>query len=700
MFPFVFGVVPTIVQSMNLCSRQHLALIALALLVTALTGTNSAGASPGLPIVLTPVVAPDGNTHIEIKNPNWPGNVWELWLPEYLDFGQIDRNLVFRVRRHEDSGKVTLSGVHHRVRMTYTFILTPLIDAVEIRATISNNGVAPFSPNANAGSCLAFDHAPEFRDSIALEPLAMFGGEMTGVLEAQTGRGGPRRRRTTFNLYESPGNTDDGLTAGSALIIKSSRDGTRHVGLAWDNAASIGYDMGGETDCVSSNPLFGGAVPGESRVIVGRIYFHTGAAADLYESFASDFPELGYGIRSQAHAVATIVEGRYRIEAKVVDREIRVSVSSDSTVGEEVVRIHRKVLDEFAYTGKNHSIIVDTTVADFLYETRMTKNSAFSFVDADAKYGDVHAYWISAGAFKSAPATVRVRAPELWWSKRQVDEQIEALADRFPYNIRVRRHGNTTEGWPLRSLSVGNSKKQIVIVGGIHPGESGPEVILPVFAALSRHEWKLLQRVGVTVLPLVNADTRQRIVDGYPQYLRRNPNGVDINRNFNSDWQTEQTKYEWSTSDPESPTYRGGRPESEKETQAVVDFLSKTHPVAVLSLHGPGSLLLTPDNASPTLKAQCQEIADTFLAAYEPSLRGRIPGGIMASQPMPGSLPAWVEATFNVPAFDQENDATPECVALVEHRLTREDIDTLRARNYNTVRALLVYFAENPTIRE
>jgi hypothetical protein len=205
--------------------------------------------------------------------------------------------------------------------------------------------------------------------------------------------------------------------------------------------------------------------------------------------------------------------------------------------------------------------------------------------------------------------------------------------------------------------------------------------------------------VGLTILPLINADTRQRIVDGYPRYLRKNPNGVDLNRNFNGNWSTAQVKYGRSTNDPDSPTYRGESAESEKETQAVVDFIAKTRPLVVISLHVPGAYMLTPRAVTPELTARCLEVGNTFIGTNNSDPATRIPGGGVRPESMPGTLSAWITEVHDVPAFDQESDRTPECIALNEHRLTRDDINTLRARNYNSLRALLRYFAENPSIR-
>ncbi|MBI4403252.1 MAG: carboxypeptidase regulatory-like domain-containing protein [Deltaproteobacteria bacterium] len=66
--------------------------------------------------------------------------------------------------------------------------------------------------------------------------------------------------------------------------------------------------------------------------------------------------------------------------------------------------------------------------------------------------------------------------------------------------------------------------------------------------------------------------------------------GVDLNRNYPYDWDNQ----EQSTKKPESEDYRGPQPASERETQNLMYFLSKYKPVAAISFHTNGELVLYP----------------------------------------------------------------------------------------------------------
>jgi hypothetical protein len=659
-----------------------------ALLFLALTLQPArAGSGEGVPLVLDPVTGPDGNTRVEIRNPRWPGNVWQLRLPEFISVTDVNRNIAARVTPGMNPSTLVIRGIDRASGLSYSFVLSPDERVISIRAVIFNTTEAPLPTEAYVGSCLSFTSAPDFRDPGAIPPRAVFGGDLEPVSVAFGGEGSPLPRSASFLLREAGDYERPDANVTSSLIVKSSADGRRHVGHAWANAWNIGYEINRGVDCVRSNPLVGVVGPRKSHTMVGRIYFLDGDADDVYEAFVGDFPALGYG--ENIDATTTVVDRGVRIEGKVVDREIRVSVAADSLVEECIVRLHHaQVTNQPIARGDTATV-----------ETRkLIANAEFVYTQPDTRYGSVHEFWISEGTRASARVTVKVRDPELWWDRRRVDAETERIRRRFPESVRVRHHGETTHGWPLRSLSAGNPDGAVVVVGGIHGGESGPEIILPVFEALVGDEPELLGKVGLAILPLVNADTRQRLADGYPGYLRKNPNGVDINRNFDAHWYDAQHRYGRPTTDPTSPTYKGKRPESEKETQAVTDFIAEARPLVVVSIHGPGALLLAPNQAKPELMSRCRDVGKRFVESHDPQ-RGVKGGGVRPDR-MPGTLPAWIAVAYDAPAFDQENDQTPECRALSRLHHTRKDLDTLRKRNYSSLRGLLVYFASDSSASE
>lgn len=389
------------------------------------------------------------------------------------------------------------------------------------------------------------------------------------------------------------------------------------------------------------------------------------------------------GEREVAPALLTHIS----IDARVVDGAVRLTVVSDSAAA-TAVSIERDFIkdpgqdpppDAGALRGRDYTAVA---------EVRVAAADTAVVVDAAVLPGGTYMYWVSAGERESSPTFVRV--PRGVWGKRRVDEWIETLAS--DPRARVRVHGRTVQGWPLRSVSVGNPDRTLALIGGIHASEGGPEILAPVFERFMSEDAELLQRVGVSILPLVNGDERERIAAGYPWYLRKNTSGVDLNRNFDASWEQEDKLYGASSADPGSPTYRGPYAASEPETAAMVDFLRTVRPLAVASLHGPGTLFILPADAEPEYASRVIALA----MAYHRGCAGGRPVGKfdMAVRSGPGTLAQWVYQYTGVPAFDVECNKSEACVALVQNRATEEQMRELIASQYGGIRGALLSLAE------
>jgi hypothetical protein len=113
---------------------------------------------------------------------------------------------------------------------------------------------------------------------------------------------------------------------------------------------------------------------------------------------------------------------------------------------------------------------------------------------------------------------------------------------------------------------------------------------------------ELLDNVEVWIMPVGNPDgyqytfTNERL---WRKNLRDNDgdgqitgnDGVDINRNFAAHWGLDN---EGSSPDPQDATYRGTAPNSEPETQALVDFIQDNDFKFILSYHTYQNLILYP----------------------------------------------------------------------------------------------------------
>lgn len=308
--------------------------------------------------------------------------------------------------------------------------------------------------------------------------------------------------------------------------------------------------------------------------------------------------------------------------------------------------------------------------------------------DSDVEYGHTYAYWVRWPEDDAAvgPSGVRVRDPEVWWPFSRVDAKLTELARDFPDIVTLEQYGDTVQHRRLRGIRAGNRDISIALTGAIHAGEAGPELILPVIERILKQKPELLKRTGIAALPSVNADERERLVNGHPAYLRKNSNGVDLNRNFDSMWHEINTMYGQSTDDPESMTFRGPAPESELETQAVTAFMRAVKPAAVFTYHHLAGAtydgLLGPKRAAHDARfaQKCARFARPFVEGF--GLRDAAGINYAAST---GSFPSWAWTEFGVPCFDVERGPCPDADESARDRTTPEIIERCREYHFHAV---------------
>lgn len=357
------------------------------------------------------------------------------------------------------------------------------------------------------------------------------------------------------------------------------------------------------------------------------------------------------------------------------------------------VQIKRLRHDEFTYGVQYAEYFEDFKPEDA--DTIHTHNLPDpQYTDNDVKIGCTYSYWVTFDNGASVgPASVKVRDPEVWWPYEKTHATMTGLVERHGGLVSMKQYGATVGGSPLEGIVAGNPEKLIAFVGLIHPGESGPELILPVVERLVASDPELLRRCGVAVLPAVNRDERERMVRGVPYYMRTNARGIDLNRNFDGAWEEISYAYGDDTSDPKSSTYRGAHPESEPETQAVVAFVKENAPKAIVSMHWLASVagdrfLATKFAAGDTeYKAMC----DPFGALYSKGFRGDdepAPNGVeyIGSG---GSIPSWAYQKLRIIGLDAEHfNDEPGQVCRFDHTHLAY-LNEYRDRYYRAVKNVL-----------
>ncbi len=167
----------------------------------------------------------------------------------------------------------------------------------------------------------------------------------------------------------------------------------------------------------------------------------------------------------------------------------------------------------------------------------------------------------------------------------------------FPNTFSI---GLTSEFRDIPCIQIGNGTKTAVFAAAFHALEY---LTTPALLFFARHFLEAMQyhsRVKLFIVPMVNPDGVEIAVNGinprlpyhqdiikntgiieFTKVWQANSAGVDINHNFNADWQ--------SIKECPSPTKYGGLyPESEPETRAVVKLLRETEPELFIAFHSQG----------------------------------------------------------------------------------------------------------------
>jgi len=141
--------------------------------------------------------------------------------------------------------------------------------------------------------------------------------------------------------------------------------------------------------------------------------------------------------------------------------------------------------------------------------------------------------------------------------------------------------GYSVSGRPLEVYTFGQGEKQVMIVAGIHGGYEWNTIALAdeLIIYINGHPEIIPSDTTLFILRNMNpdGDARAHTVDG-----RVNDHGVDLNRNFPENWQSEWDRDGcWDY----TATTGGTAPGSEPETRAVINFLSTRKVVALISYH-------------------------------------------------------------------------------------------------------------------
>jgi len=176
-------------------------------------------------------------------------------------------------------------------------------------------------------------------------------------------------------------------------------------------------------------------------------------------------------------------------------------------------------------------------------------------------------------------------------SPSQRDEQVHQTAAAI--GGEVVPYGESVEGRPLLAIRKPGDGPAVLVCANIHGIEYISAQVALRFARIADLP------AEVWIAPCLNPDgyaaTWAAEGAGRLGALRKNANGVDLNRNFPMPW---GAKPSWipgaGSTDPDDATWRGPAPASEPEVSALIALMNRITPWAGVNLHSFMGTLIPP----------------------------------------------------------------------------------------------------------
>lgn len=289
---------------------------------------------------------------------------------------------------------------------------------------------------------------------------------------------------------------------------------------------------------------------------------------------------------------------------------------------------------------------------------------------------------------------------------------LRALAARSP-RAQLVAIGGSRQGRTLWALRIGGDpRRPAVLINGAHHGDELVSVTQTLDVATTLLDAAELdpelaawaRRLDIWIVPMVNPDGIETFIERSTYAGRKNgrdvdgdgvvavDEGVDLNRNYPFRWGA--LGEVGSSTDPRSMYFRGDAPGSEPETQAVMRLVEATRPVASISYHTWGTVVLWPYTTDDVIDRDAElvrGVADAVAKAAPRQPNRRRFRTLKKIYPVDGVDQDWMRAATGAVALLIEG---PGHNPRSESRL-RAEVAAVRP----TWRALLQRVAEGPIVR-
>lgn len=238
--------------------------------------------------------------------------------------------------------------------------------------------------------------------------------------------------------------------------------------------------------------------------------------------------------------------------------------------------------------------------------------------------------------------------------------------------------GRSVNGTDLTAYHFGTGDTEVLFVGGIHGGYSWNTVLLAyeLMDYLEANPEVIPENVKVSVIPVLNPDGLEKVTGKIGQFSpsdvtknttegRFNSNGVDLNRNFDCQWQAEGVWQNRSVSG-------GNAPFSEPETNAMRSYIEASNPTAVVAWYAAAGGVYS-SNCNNGVSAETKELTNLYAQA--------------------SGYKAYEEFDYYAITGDMMNWLAKEGVPAVSVLLTNY-ADTEWSKNIKGIQAILQKYAE------
>lgn len=241
--------------------------------------------------------------------------------------------------------------------------------------------------------------------------------------------------------------------------------------------------------------------------------------------------------------------------------------------------------------------------------------------------------------------------------------------ERYP-DLCLEDEGRSSDGRPMYSLNVGDESRPAMYFGAaIHGWEwenaYGLLRLAEVLCENPNVEGLNTRDLYIKILPVQNPG-------GFDRFTRQNSRGVDLNRNFDCNWDGFQ--YTQDVRMPWDYNYMGTRAASERETRVIQRIIDEHRPLCVIDFHTADYIMMLPHKGDGAL-----------LAAIHADIRDRLKNRYLTQKPYGGAY-----QQVNMDRITEFGPPKPYCISYAAERGTQAAFLIEMSGNRDDVHALVM----------